>query len=147
MFCAVDFFGPFSIKEGRKEMKRYRVLFMCLALRAIHLETSTSLETDTFINALRHFICRRGPIHQLRSDQGTDFVGAKHELKAALAELDHKRIKAELLQENCDWFTFAMNVPSSSHMGAVWKWQIRTVRSVLSLLLQNNGLQLDDESL
>ena len=111
-------------------MKRYRVLFMCLALRAIHLETSTSLETDAFINALCHFICRRGPIHQLRSDQGTNFVGAKHELKAALAELDHKRIKAELLQENCDWFTFAMNVPSSSHMGAVWKWQIRTVRSV-----------------
>ena len=146
-FCAVDYFGPFSIKEGRKEMKRYGVLFTCLASRAIHLETSTSLETDAFINALRRFICRRGPIRQLRSDQGTNFVGAKHELKAALAELDHERIKAELLQKNCDWFAFAMNVPSSSHMGGVWERQIRTVRSVLSPLLQNNGLQLDDESL
>lgn len=68
-------------------------------------------------------------------------------MKTALAELDHKRIKAELLQENCDWFTFAMNVLSSSHMGGVWERQIRTVRSVLSPLLQNNGLQLDDESL
>ena len=128
-------------------MKKYGVLFTCLALRAIHLETSTSLETDAFINALRRFICRRGPIRQLRSDQGTNFVGAKHELKAALAELDHERIKAELLQKNCDWFAFAMNVPSSSHMGGVWERQIRTVRSVLSPLLQNNGLQLDDESL
>ena len=145
-FCAVDYFGPFSIREGRKEIKRYGVLFTCLASRAIHLETSTSLETDSFINALRRFICRRGPIRQLRSDQGTNFVGAKHELKAALAELDHERIKAELLQENCDWFTFAMNVPSSSHMGGVWERQIRTVRSILSPLLQNNGLQLDDES-
>ena len=146
-FCAVDYFGPFSIKEGRKQMKRYGVLFTCLASRAVHLETSTSLETDAFINALRRFICRRGPVRQLRSDQGTNFVGAKHELKAALAELDHERIKAELLQENCDWFTFAMNVPSSSHMGGVWERQIRTVRSVLSPLLESNGLQLDDESL
>lgn len=77
---------------------------------------------------------------QLRSDQGTNFVGAKHELTAALAEIDHERIKAELLQENCDWFIFAMNVPSSSHMGGVWERQIRSVRSVLSPLLQNNGL-------
>jgi len=122
-------------------------LFTCLASRAVHLETSTPLETDAFINSLRHFICRRGPIRQLRSDQGTNFVGAKHELKAALAELDHERIRAELLQENCDWFTFAMNIPSSSHMGGVWERQIRIVRSVLSPLSQNNGLQLDDESL
>ena len=83
----------------------------------------------------------------LRRDQGTNFVGAKHELMAVLAELEHERIKAELLQENCHWFTFAMNVPSSSYMGGVWERQIRTVRSVLSPLLQNNGLQLDDESL
>ena len=146
-FCVVDYFGPFSVKEGRKEMKRYRVLFTCLASRAIHLETSTLLETDAFINALCRFTCRRGLICQLRSDQGTNFVGAKHELKAALAELDHKHIKTELLLGNCDWFTLAMNVPSSSHMGGVWEWQIRTVRNVLSPLLQNNGLRLENKSL
>lgn len=48
-FCAIDYFGPFVIKEGRKEMKRYGVLFTCLASRAVHLETSISLETDAFI--------------------------------------------------------------------------------------------------
>ena len=146
-FCVVDYFGPFSVKEGRKEMKRYRVLFTCLASRAIHLETSTLLETDAFINALCRFTCRRGLICQLRSDQGTNFVGAKHELKAALAELDHEHIKTELLLGNCDWFTFAMNVPSSSHMGGVWEWQIRTVRNILPPLLQNNGLWLENKSL
>ena len=146
-FCVVDYFGPFSVKEGRKEMKRYRVLFTCLASRTIHLETSTSLETDAFINALCRFTCRRGLICQLRSDQGTNFVGAKHELKAALAELDHEHLKTELLLGNCDWFTFAIDVLSSSHMGGVWEWQIRTVRNVLSPLLQNNGLRLENKSL
>ena len=128
-------------------MKIYGFLFTCLASRAVHLETSSTLETVAFINALRRFLCRRGPIRQLRSDQGTNFVGAKHELKAAVAELDHERIKKELLKDNCDWFTFMMNVPSSSHMGGVWERQTRSVRSVLSPLLQDNSLQLDDESL
>ena len=40
-----------------------------------------------------------------------------------------------------------MNVPSASHMDGVCERQIRTVRNVLSSLLQHNAEQLDDESL
>ena len=134
-YCAVDYFGPWIIKEKRKEVKRYGVLFTCMTTRAIHLEVSYNLETDSFINALHHFIFRRGPIRQLRSDQGTNFVGAKRELKEALAELDHHKIGENLLKENCDWFHFKMNVPSASHMGGVWERQIRSVRSVLAALM------------
>jgi hypothetical protein len=75
-YCGVDFFGPWHVKEGRKELKRYGVLFTCLASRAIHVETANSLSTDSFLNALRRFIAIRGPIRQLRSDRGTHFVGA-----------------------------------------------------------------------
>ncbi|KAK3750705.1 hypothetical protein QZH41_005748 [Actinostola sp. cb2023] len=146
-FCAVDYFGPWYIKEGRKELKRYGVLFTCMACRAIHLETANSLDTSSFINALRRFISRRGPIRQLRSDRGTNFVGAKKELQEAVAQLDQTKIQEFLLKRNCDWFKFEMNVTSSSHMGGSWERQIRTVRSVLSALLEENGRQLDDESL
>ena len=146
-YCAVDYFGPFIVRDGRKELKRYGVLFTCMASRAIHLETANSLETDSFINALRRFISRRGPIRQLRSDMGTNFVGARKELIQALAEMDQEKVKAELLEEQCDWFAFKMNVPAASHMGGAWERQIRSVRNVLSCLLQDNGKQLDDESL
>ncbi|KAK3742214.1 hypothetical protein QZH41_000663 [Actinostola sp. cb2023] len=145
--CGVDYFGPFLVKVGRKEVKRYGVLFTCMASRAIHLEIANSLDTDSFINAYRRFVSRRGPIRQLRSDQGTNFVGARRQLKEALAEMDQDSVKAELLKDNCDWIEFKMNVPSASHMGGAWERQIRTVRNVLSSLLQDNGAQLDDESL
>ena len=145
--CAVDYFGPLIIKEGRKELKRYGVLFTCMASRAIHIEVAATLETDSFISALRRFICRRGPIRQLRSDQGTNFVGARRELKEALDELNHVKIRSELQRHNCDWFVFNMNVPSASHMGGVWERQIRSVRNVLAALLQSNGSQLNEESL
>ena len=57
-YCAVDYFEPFIIKDGRKELKRYGMLFTCMASRAVHIETANSLETDAFINALRRFISR-----------------------------------------------------------------------------------------
>ena len=52
-FSTVNCFGPFYIREGPKEMKRYRVLFTCMA--------SCALTTDSFLNAYRCFVCRRGP--------------------------------------------------------------------------------------
>ena len=118
-----------------------------MASRAIHLETANSPETDSFINVLRRFIGCCGPICQLRSDLGKNFVGAHRELAQALAEMNHEMIKSKLLEEGCYWFSFKMNVPTASHMGGVCDLQVRSVHSVLSSLLQDNRSQLDDESL
>ena len=127
------------MKERRKELKRYGVLFTCLASRAIHLEISQNLSSDSFINALRRFLCRRGQIQQLKSDQGTNFI--------VLTELDHDTIMSEMLKNCCDWIVFKTNVASASHMGGGWEQQMRTVRNVLSAMLDAHGAQLDDESL
>ena len=102
------------IKEGRKELKRYGVLFTCMASRAVHIEVADTLETDSFFNALHIFVSRRGPICKIRSDQGTNFVGARTDMKAALQELDHGKIRNELQRHYCDWFTISINVPSAS---------------------------------
>lgn len=146
-YCAVDYFGPWLIKEGRKEIKRYGVLFTCMASRAIHLEVATSLETDSFINALRQFLNRRGPVRTIRCDQGTNFIGAQKELQKALSSMNQSRIYQFLSERNCDWIEFKFNVPSASHMGGGRERQIRTARNVLSVLLDQCGSQLNDESL
>ena len=58
-FVGVDCFGPFVVRRGRSLVKSYGVLFTCLSVRAIHLEVAHSLDTDSFINAMRRFIARR----------------------------------------------------------------------------------------
>ena len=145
-YSDVDYFGPWYVKEGRRMLKRYGVLFTCLNSRAIHIETAKTMDLNSFLNAYRRFVCRRGQVRQLRSDNGSNFVGARNELQKAFAEMD-ERIQQELLKDNCDWINFRMNPPYASHMGGVWERQIRTVRGVLSGILDQHGSQLDDESL
>ena len=145
--CAVDYFGPWYIKDRRRELKRHEVLFRCLASRAIHLEVANSLSTDLFLNAYRRFVACRGPLRQLRSDQGSNFVGAMNELNQAISEFGHEQIRQELLKTNCDWVDFRMNFPHSSHMGGAWERQICTVRNVFASLLSHHETQLDGKTL
>ena len=142
-YTGVDLFGPFTIKQGRKEHKRYGVMFTCLASRAVHIEISASLDTDSFLHALRRFIARRGQISQLRCDNGTNFVGAERELREALTEMKKDHIQHELLKHNIQWI---FNPPAASHMGGSWERQIRTVRKVLAQLSREFGDMFDDES-
>ena len=67
-YCGVDLFGPFTIKNYRKELKRYGVMFNCLCSRAIHIDVAKSLETNFFILLLRRFIGRQGSICLMRSN-------------------------------------------------------------------------------
>ena len=144
-FAGVDVFGPFTIKEGRKSLKRYGLLFTCLSSRAVHLESLCTLETDSFIQALRRLISRRGNVSILRSDRGTNFIGADRELRMLFDEMDHHRIQRFMQASGGDWIVWKFNPPKSSHMGGVWERQIRTVRGILTHLMANHGDMLNDE--
>jgi len=140
----VDYFGPIEVKRGRSMVKRYGVVFTCLAIRAIHLEVAHSLDTDSCINAFRRFIARRGQVKKIRSDNGTNFVGAKRELQEEIDKWNQAKISDTLSQQNIEW---EFNPPSGSHFGGVWERQIRTIRKVLFTLLREQTIQLDDEAL
>ena len=143
----VDMFGPFLVKEGRKEVKRYGCIFTCMACRAVHIEVTTKLNADTFIQALRRFIARRGQVTSIRTDNGTNFVGAENELKRALKEMDHKKVQDFLFTKGCEWILWKKNPPEASHMGGVWERQIRSIRTILTALLKDHSTMLNDESL
>ncbi|KAL6463231.1 hypothetical protein MHYP_G00276220 [Metynnis hypsauchen] len=112
--------------------------------RVHHQEMLTDMSTDAFINGLRSFIAIRGTVRQIKSDQGSNFVGAKNELKKAMNEIDTERLTVFHAQKECD---FCMNAPHSSHAGGVWERQIRTIRAVLNNTLSLSSGKLDDSSL
>ena len=75
----LDYFGPFAVKWLRKAGKRLCCLFTCLVNRAVHIEVVHTLENDSYIMALHRMISRRGKLHVIHSDNGTNFVGAEKE--------------------------------------------------------------------
>lgn len=140
-YCGMDCFGPFVVKQGHREFKRYGFLMTCMRSRASHFEMLDDMSTDAVINGLLCFIAIRGAVKQIRSDQGTNFLGSKNEFER---EAKVNEVTSYPAEKQCE---FVMNAPSASHTGGVWERQIRTVRSVLeSVLLMCPG-RLDDSQL
>ena len=146
-YCGVNLFGPFVICSKRKELKRYGVMFTCLCSRAIHIEVAHSLDTDSFLLTLRRFIGRRGNIRQMKSDNGSNFVGAVKELRKSFQDMNHSRINEYLRTHGADWIIWINNPPTASHMGGVWERQIRTASGIRNALVKTHGKSLDNESL
>ena len=140
-YVGLDVFGPWQVsarrtRGGVANSKRWAVLFTCLTTRAIHIELIESMDSSSFINALRRFLALRGPVIQLRSDCGTNFVGAYNELQASLNEMDNNDIQSYLASEGCDWL---FNAPHSSHVGGVWERMIGVARRILDGMLADIG--------
>lgn len=108
----LDYFGPIEVKSGHSRVKRYGALFTCLASRVLHLEMAYSLEPDSCISALQRFICRRGQVKEIVSDNGTNFVSTEREPRKALDHLNLNKIQYSMHAEGIKW-TF--NPPYGSH--------------------------------
>ena len=100
-FVGVDCLGPFYVKRGRAQEKRYGCIFTYMSIRAIHIEMLHSLDANSFINALMRFVARRGYPKRIRSDNGTNFIGGEKEVRKSIKEWndDNKLRKNLLLNE------------------------------------------------
>ena len=95
------------------------------------------MDTDSFINAMRRFIARRGQPEEVTSD-----VRGEKEPREAIEGWNQHKIGEFLLQQTVKW-TF--NLPGGSHRGGVWERCIRTVRKVMGALTKEQIL--DEEGL
>ena len=118
----VDYFGTLLVKERRSTAKRYSCLFTCLVTRTVHLEVAHSLETDSFIIALRRMMARRGKPRNIYSDNKTNFK--------------------PISQYGIQWF---FNPPSAPHFGGVCERLVKSAKKALKITL--NGQLVNDETL
>ncbi|KAL1259106.1 hypothetical protein QQF64_009683 [Cirrhinus molitorella] len=147
-YAGMDMFGPWEVsvrrtRGGHASSKRWAVLFTCLCTRAVHIEVVEEMSSSSFINALRRFFSLRGPAKQLRSDCGTNFIGACNEMGISVPGRDS--VQEFLQDQKCTWI---FNPPHSSHMGGVWERMIGVARRILdSMLLQAGRVRLTHEVL
>lgn len=132
--CSVDYAGPVFIADrkgrGCKLIKSYLCIFVCLAVKAVHIELATDLTKEAYMAALNRFVARRGKPQSILSDNGTNFVGASNELQKLLLESD---VAHEVAQQGIE-FTFSP--PHSPHFNGIAEAAVRSTKHHLKRLLQ-----------
>lgn len=129
-YTGLDYFGPVTIKIGRRQEKRYVALFTCMTVRAIHLEIINDLSASSAIMGIRRFIARRGTPKEIWSDNATAFRGADRELQEAAAEM---QIREFASVHRLHWKFIPPNAP---HFGGCWERLIRSVKRALGATLK-----------
>ncbi|GFX94049.1 integrase catalytic domain-containing protein [Trichonephila clavipes] len=103
----IDFGGPFIIKpsipQSKVKLKSYLALFICMAIKAVHLEVVSDLSADAFLAAFRRFMFRRGNPTNMFSDNATNFKGASSYLKEQLKLIKSVEVQNFVTQESITW--------------------------------------------
>lgn len=127
----VDYAGILIIKDrkgrGYKTSKAYLCLFVCFAIKAVHLELVSDLTSEAFLAALRRFCARRGKPTHIYSDNGTNFVGANRELQDLVRFLktEAKNIEVTSGEMGITWHFIPAHSP---HFGGLWERGVRSAK-------------------
>jgi hypothetical protein len=137
--------GPFLVKRGRCQVKRYGCVFTCLAMRAIHIEVAHTLDAESFLCAFSRFSARRGLPNAIYSDNGSNFVAGNRILKEDFERIkcDEAQLKIQhsLRAKEVAWH---VNPPLASHSCGIWERMIRSIRRILAAVM--NEQVVDDEA-
>ncbi|XP_063389320.1 uncharacterized protein LOC134675090 [Cydia fagiglandana] len=141
---ACDYAGPIMILNrrgrGSRLIKSYLCIFVCLAVKAVHIELVTDLSSNTFLAALDRFIARRGKPQNIFSDNGTCFTGACNELSKFLkSNSNYISSKASEM-----FINFKFSPAYSPHFNGLAEGSVKSVKYHLKRVLGLAHLTYED---
>ena len=145
----IDFAGPFILKKGhtRKpvKIKAYVCVFICMSTKAVHLEVVSDMTTPAFLASLRRFISRRNCPSNIYSDNGSNFIGARNELRDLYKFLEEEEtdsaIRHYLLQHRVDWNNIPERAP---HFGGLWESAVKSMKMHLKRIMGLTPLTFEE---
>ncbi|XP_071629533.1 uncharacterized protein [Temnothorax longispinosus] len=144
--CGLDYAGPMHIRpiagRGISSHKAYIAIFVCMATRAVHLEIVDGYSTPAFLGAYSRFCARRGLSASIYSDNGTTFVGADRELKAAFRPA--LRDPNFLNRTVSDYVLWHFIPPAAPHFGGLWEAGVRSVKHHLRRVVGTHTLTFEE---
>ncbi|VEN60332.1 unnamed protein product [Callosobruchus maculatus] len=143
----IDYGGPFYLKDrkgrGAKINKIYICLFICMCVKAVHIEVVSELTTEAFLAALKRFGSRRGLPNHIYSDNGTNFVGANNSLKEIyeFLQLNSDQIGNNLAIQHVHWHFIPARSPS---FGGIWEAGIKSAKFHIKRVIGNQYLTFEE---
>lgn len=134
-----------SEREKRKKSFEAQAIFVCLVVKAVHLELVMDLTTQAFLAALKRFAARRGKPHLIMCDNATTFVGAKREL-TELHRLFHDQKFQEILikDTSSDGIEFRFIPPRTPNFGGLWEAQVKSFKGHFKKAVGTKVLKVDE---
>ena len=144
----VDYAGPINIHttkgRGHRAYKGYICIFVCLAIKAVHIEIASDLTTAAFLAAYKRFVARRGRCAELLSDNGTNFRGADAELSRLFKEASTPQGVAQHLEN--DGTTWNYIAPGTPHFGGLWEAAVKSTKWHLHKVIGETTLTYEELS-
>ncbi|XP_050055781.1 LOW QUALITY PROTEIN: uncharacterized protein LOC126549715 [Aphis gossypii] len=139
----IDFAGPFVIAEHRRKNSRsikcYLSIFVCMAVKAVHIEVVSDLSTSSFLAALQRFVARRGTPSDIYSDCGTNFKGADQQLRHMMSDPAAQTTYSNSIL--CKWH---FNPPAAPHFGGLWEAAVKSTKYHLKRVMGNQRLTFEE---
>ncbi|CAI6364646.1 unnamed protein product [Macrosiphum euphorbiae] len=139
----VDYAGPLLVKESKRRNARstkcYVAIFICMAVKAVHIEVVSDLTTTAFLASLQRFVARRGIPSEIYSDCGTNFQGAASELRRLWSGPEAQNIFSNAIP--CRWH---FNPPAAPHFGGLWEAAVKSMKHHLKRVIGTQVLTFEE---
>ena len=146
-YSGVDYAGPINVRltktRGKGTIKGYIAIFICMAIRAVHIELVEDYSSEVFVAAFHRFTTRRCHSKKLYSDQGTNFVGTDAQLRQmvdASSSLSAQVVNS-LAQQGTLWI---FNPPSAPHFGGLWEAAVKLAKHHLRRVIAGQVLTFSE---
>ncbi|XP_060878449.1 uncharacterized protein LOC132950867 [Metopolophium dirhodum] len=139
----IDFAGPLTIAENRhknsRSIKCYLAIFVCMVVKAVHIEVVSDLSTPSFLASLHRFVTRRGTPTDIYTDCGSNFKGADQQLRQMMLDPTAQTTYSNSIL--CKWH---FNPPAAPHFGGLWEAAVKSTKYHLKRVVGTQRLTFEE---
>ncbi|XP_071577717.1 uncharacterized protein [Temnothorax nylanderi] len=148
LHCGVDYAGPIHVRStprrGHETRKAYIAVFVCMTVKATHLELVGDCTTPAFIATFDRFCAWRGVPSDMYSDNATTFHGAQREISVAWSEATRDpNFQNKIATQGVRWNFIP---PSAPHFGGLWEACVRSVKYHMKRVIGTHALRFEEMS-
>lgn len=144
----IDYCGPFYVaypNRRSRSVKCFVAVFICLVVKAVHLELVSDLTTQAFLASLKRFVSRRGRPKLIMCDIATNFVGAKRELEDLRKMFNNQQFQRAIICEAAQSEIEFKVIPARSpNFGGSWEAAVKSFKTLFKRTIGTQTLKYDE---
>ena len=144
----VDLCGPIFYKYPNRKaqpVKGYVAIFVCLVVKAVHIEMVADLSTNPFLAALRRFVSRRGRPQLIECDNAKNFIGASREVAQLAKQFQTQQFQQSVIKSCAnESIKFKFIPPRSPNFGGLWEAAVKSFKTHLKPTIGNAILTYEE---